>query len=251
MGGASGHLASRIATAVSAIMNFKFIATQFGESIKYDTTINEVGRVFSSLTELKLEDHPNDSITSGRSQLIYSWVMTICDSSLSESEKTVIIRQAIFSLIANEGIRQRLLTLTKSDVAMKTNSKTYVHESRIAELRSIGSSNFDLSRLIRFCEELNIVFSNECYLSAAMIVRAIMDHIPPIFGKNSFTEVANNHGSKSFKDSMRYLDNSSRKISDSHLHTQIRKSEVLPNSNQVDFSNDLDVLLAEIYRYLK
>ena len=50
---------------------------------------------------------------------------------------------------------------------------------------------------------------------------------------------------------MENLNNSSRKISDSHLHTQIRKKEVLPNSNQVDFTNDLDVLLAEIYRVLK
>jgi len=84
-----------------------------------------------------------------------------------------------------------------------------------------------------------------------MLVRAIADHIPPIFEKSTFTEVANNHGSKSFKESMKNLDNSSRKISDSHLHTQIRKKEVLPNSNQVDFSNDLDVLLGEIYRVLK
>lgn len=133
----------------------------------------------------------------------------------------------------------------------KSGAYTFVNPARIKELKALKNADFDISKLVRFCEELNTAFSCECYLSTAMLVRAIADHIPPIFEKSTFTEVANNHGSKSFKESMKNLDNSSRKISDSHLHTQIRKKEVLPNSNQVDFSNDLDVLLAEIYRVLK
>lgn len=133
----------------------------------------------------------------------------------------------------------------------KSGDYNFVNQNRIKELKTIKNDDFDITKLIRFCEELNSAFSLENFLSTAMLVRAIADHIPPIFGKTSFTEVANNHGSKSFKESMKNLDNSSRKISDSHLHTQIRKKEVLPNSNQVDFSNDLDVLLAEIYRVLK
>ncbi len=133
----------------------------------------------------------------------------------------------------------------------KSGSYNFVNIERIKELKTLKNIDFDISKLIQFCEEFNTSFCCECYLSTAMLVRAIMDHIPPIFEKNTFTEVANNHGSISFKNSMKNLDNSSRKISDSHLHTQIRKKEVLPNSNQVDFSNDLDVLFAEIYRVLK
>lgn len=232
-------------------MNYKFIATRFGESIKYDTTINEVGRVFSALSEMNLKNYPNDSITSLRSQLIYNWIMTIGNSSLSETNKAELVRQAIISLVVNKDVQEKLLSLINIKPAVKTNAKTYVHESRIAELKAVKNNNFDLSRLIRYCEELNTAFAYECCLSTAILVRAIIDHIPPIFEKSTFTEVANNHGSKSFKDSMKNLDNSLRKISDSHLHTQIRKKEVLPNSNQVNFSNDLDVLLAEVYRILK
>lgn len=47
---------------------------------------------------------------------------------------------------------------------------------------------------------------------------------------------------------MSRLENSSRKIADSYLHTKIRKKESLPNKTQVNFSNDIDVLLAEIIR---
>lgn len=133
----------------------------------------------------------------------------------------------------------------------KSGAYNFVNPARIKELKALKNADFDISKLVRFCEELNTAFSCECYLSTAILVRAIADHIPPIFEKSTFTEVANNYGSKSFKESMKNLDNSSRKISDSHLHTKIRKKEVLPNSNQVDFSNDLDVLLGEIYRILK
>lgn len=83
-----------------------------------------------------------------------------------------------------------------------------------------------------------------------MLTRAILDHVPPLFGCGSFTEVANNYpdGSKSFRQLMGNLDTSSRKISDGYLHTQIRKKEVLPTPTQVDFSQAIDSLLAEIIR---
>jgi hypothetical protein len=50
---------------------------------------------------------------------------------------------------------------------------------------------------------------------------------------------------------MKNLNASSRKIADQYLHTHIRNKEVLPNEQQIDFLNDLDVLLSEIYRVLK
>ncbi|QIR38183.1 hypothetical protein HCG51_16670 [Tolypothrix sp. PCC 7910] len=129
--------------------------------------------------------------------------------------------------------------------------KNYINIKRLQELKSISNSSFDLSRLIQYCEEINTCFDNDCLLSVAMLVRGIIDHIPPIFGKSSFNEVANNYGSKSFKESMAHLNNSLRKIADSYLHTHIRNKEVIPNETQVDCSRDLDVLLGEIYRILK
>jgi hypothetical protein len=132
-------------------------------------------------------------------------------------------------------------------------SESYVDLSRLNDLRVVTSQQFDLTKLIRHCEELNKCYANECFLSVAMLIRAMLDHVPPIFGCKSFSEVANNYkgATKSFKESMQNLENSSRKIADSHLHVQIRKKEVLPNKTQVNFSNDLDVLLAEIVRILK
>jgi len=235
-------------------MNYKFVATQFGEAVKYDTTVNEVNRTFNALTNIKRKNYLNDAITSVRSSLIYSWVMTIGDSNIDEQEKIKIIRQAINTIVINDKTRERLLGLLGSARStLKTHSLSYVDSSRLTEIKTLKCKKFDLSRLVKLCEELNIAFENNCHFSVAMLVRSILDHVPPIFGFNSFAEVTNNYRSikSSFKKQMQHLEASSRNIADSYLHTQIRNKESLPNSTQVDFSNDLDVLLEEIHRLLK
>jgi hypothetical protein len=128
----------------------------------------------------------------------------------------------------------------------------FVHRTRIEDLRNLRNSKFDLKRLIRLLEELNIAFKGECYMATAMLVRAIADHVPPVFGFKTFSEVTSNYGgAKSFKGSMLHLQNSLRNIADAHLHLPIRSSETLPTEVQVDFRRDLDVLIGEIIRVLQ
>jgi hypothetical protein len=127
----------------------------------------------------------------------------------------------------------------------------FVDRTRLEGLRSLKQTAFDLRRLIAMCEELNTCANNDCLHATAMLTRAITDHVPPIFNAKTFDEVANNHpGGKSFKDSMKHLTKSARSIANAHLHVQIRSKETLPSRTQVDFSRDLDVLLAEIVRTL-
>lgn len=130
------------------------------------------------------------------------------------------------------------------------NRYTLMADSRIAELRALSSAQFDFRKLVRLCEELNIAFQEECYFATAMLTRCLLDHVPPIFGKTTFSEVANNYsaGGKSFKEAMHHLESAARKVADAHLHMIIRKSETLPTAQQVNFSSQLDVLLSEIVR---
>jgi hypothetical protein len=129
----------------------------------------------------------------------------------------------------------------------------YVSSTRVSELRAlVGTSRFDLTRLIRMVEELNLTHSSECYIASAMLIRAITDHVPPVFGLRNFAEVANNYaGSRSFKGSMQHLQNSLRPIADGQLHVQMRQSDSLPTERQVDFGPDLDVLLSEVARVMR
>lgn len=133
-----------------------------------------------------------------------------------------------------------------------TSTPNLIDEERLDQLRALPKGTFDYSRLIQICVEINTSYRYQAYHAVAALTRALLDHVPPIFGVRSFGEVANNYaGSKSFKEAMEHLQNSARKIGDAHLHTQIRAAEILPVATQVNFSNSLDFLLSEIVRLSK
>lgn len=162
--------------------------------------------------------------------------------------------------ISRENLLYFISTIRNEQASeQKTDPKTnfnqangyYVDSSRIDELKDIKQKNCDYTRLIQLLDELNLAWRNDMYMSVSMIVRAIIDHVPPIFDKKTFSEVSGGHGTRSFKDSMIILDKQSRKIADSHLHTPIRPKENLPNKSQVDVSPSLNCLIQEIIRINK
>jgi hypothetical protein len=127
----------------------------------------------------------------------------------------------------------------------------FIDRTRLDQIKAVDSKQFDLVKVARLCEEMDFCFRNECHFAVAALTRALLDHVPPIFGMKTFAEVANNYsGSRSFKESMRHLELSARNIGDAHLHTQVRAKESLPTATQVNFANDIDVLLSEIVRIL-
>lgn len=142
--------------------------------------------------------------------------------------------------------------LSKIEESYNIANEPYISEKRITELSLIISEKYDLTRLIELLRELNISYQNNSFMSIALITRAIIDQIPPIFGFDTFNQVENNYqGSKSFKKAMNHLNNSLRNVADSYLHVTVRKKESIPTFQQVDFRSDLDLLLSEIIRIIK
>lgn len=154
--------------------------------------------------------------------------------------------------LAEGGLNELRRKGTRLSTRLGGNPKpAYVSQQRILQLRNTKPGLWDLKRLVRMLEELNMSNEREAHITTAMLVRAIADHVPPIFGHKTFTEFANNYaGGRSFSDQMKHLDNSMRKVADGLLHQQIRKSESLPAAQQVDFRAALDVLLGEVIRVL-
>lgn len=142
-------------------------------------------------------------------------------------------------------------TPKKAETSDESRVGYYVENLTIIRLSKIKSKDFDLSRLIKLCQELNDAYSLKNYLTCGMLLRSILDHIPPIFEKKTFKEVSSNYGTRSFKDIVKPLQESSKKIADSYLHTPIRKKEILPTKTQVSFQPNLDFLLNEVVRILK
>jgi hypothetical protein len=137
----------------------------------------------------------------------------------------------------------------RSAAPIDSSTPQYVDLARIAAIESLQGNRFDFAKLARLCKELNAAHAADCRYATAMLVRAIADHVPPLFGMKTFTQVASNYGgTASFRKSMEHLDRSLRNIADGILHEQIRARESLPSTQQVDFRQDLDRLLGEIVR---
>ncbi len=137
--------------------------------------------------------------------------------------------------------------------ARSLDTSSFIADGRIDELRKLSSQDFDFQKLIRLCEELNSSYDNGNLFATAMLTRGILDHVPPLLGHQTFLQVANNYGGggRSFREHMQHLEGSARKVSDGHLHMPIRKSESLPEPQQVWCGQELDALLGEIVRIMK
>ncbi len=140
----------------------------------------------------------------------------------------------------------------KVQPSFKNNSLTFISQTRIDELKKLNSSKFDLSRLVSFCEELNLNSTNNAVFSVVNLQRTIINYVPSIFGYSSFGQLLAQYPfPKSVKKSLDNLNNSMKNIADYHNHVQASETDSLPTMTQVDFSNDLDVLLSEVCKKLK
>lgn len=57
--------------------NYRLIATSVGELLKYESTVNEIGRVAGAMFRFQRDEFPNPSITSVRSKLVYDWILSL------------------------------------------------------------------------------------------------------------------------------------------------------------------------------
>ncbi len=153
-----------------------------------------------------------------------------------------------------EHIKQRGADLLIDEILAGNTSKSpeyFVDPEQIDKLRKFESSDFDLKKLVRLCEELNGCYTNEWYFATAFLQRAIIDHVPPIFGYDNFSEVVSNYSwGKSFKAQMEHLQKFARTTADNAVHGMIRNREVLLSQTQIDFKTPISTLLNEILRIL-
>lgn len=133
--------------------------------------------------------------------------------------------------------------LNKRRSALQT---PFVDEKIISKLKVTHFSNLDTSKLVRLCEELNDCYTHGNYIACLLLIRSVMNHIPPIFGKRTFAEVAAQSG-RSVKKILKLLDDSARPLSDFHNHMLMRSKEVLPSRGQVEpCQGSFEVLISEV-----
>jgi hypothetical protein len=142
----------------------------------------------------------------------------------------------------------RLREIAENPEALEGTGATevFVEPSVIDQLRQCPTGRFDLGKVVRFCEELNSSYSLGNYLASTLLIRALLNHVPPTFGHATFQQVVS-QSPRSIKELLRPLEEVSRDVADHHTHSTIRHKESLPTKSQVEpFKANLEVLLHEV-----
>lgn len=98
-------------------VNYRLIAVQVGDALKYATSINEINRIASAIFLFPCERFPNDAITSSRAQLIHNWILSLAKQKMEEEERNRLLisfceqlsgdtnlRAAVRSILQDAGI---------------------------------------------------------------------------------------------------------------------------------------------------
>lgn len=72
-------------------MNYRLIATELGDLLKYGTTVNEIRRVANALFCFPIEPFPNEAITSIRAQWVYNCILSLAKQRLEPVESNKLL----------------------------------------------------------------------------------------------------------------------------------------------------------------
>jgi hypothetical protein len=116
----------------------------------------------------------------------------------------------------------------------------------IKALQEANSHSFDACRLAEYCREINSGFTHGNLISCLLLMRVVLNHVPPVFGHTDFSQVVANAG-RSLKDNFEHLDEGLRKIGDLYTHQHMRKKDHLPTPGQVEkFGPQFELLAQEV-----
>jgi uncharacterized protein (TIGR02391 family) len=68
-------------------MNYRLIATQVGDLLKWGTSVNQINKTACSIFSFQQENFQNDSITSVRAQIIYNWILSLAQQEMKGEER--------------------------------------------------------------------------------------------------------------------------------------------------------------------
>jgi len=68
-------------------MNYRLIALQISDILKFNTTLKEIERAAQSVFNFNKKSYPNNAITSTRAKLIHDWILTLAEQNMDNNEK--------------------------------------------------------------------------------------------------------------------------------------------------------------------
>ncbi len=141
-------------------------------------------------------------------------------------------------------------TIEGTSDQINRNENFLISKEMIDKFRLKQHPKLKYSRLVVLLGEINSSWNNGNYNAVALLIRTVMNHIPPALGCKSFEAVANNYKcDRSVKSALDNLQKSAKNLFDIIAHEQIYKKEPRSISGvEVDCRQSLKLLLDEILR---
>jgi len=104
--------------------NYRLIAVQVGDALKYATSINEINRIAGAIFPFRCENFPNNSITSSRAQLVHDWILSLAKQRMGEDERNRLLESFCDQLSSEDDLRTAVHSILKAaDVPLRNESK--------------------------------------------------------------------------------------------------------------------------------
>jgi hypothetical protein len=116
----------------------------------------------------------------------------------------------------------------------------------ISKIEQSNGSRLNVVHLVRVLREINSSLAHGNVVATALLMRAVLNHVPPVWGHQNFDRVVASVG-RSLKDSYMHLEDGLRKIADFHTHKRIDETDTYPSRAQVEpFKPQFELLLQNV-----
>lgn len=133
----------------------------------------------------------------------------------------------------------------------KNNSNVFIDENIIIKFEDLIDPKFDTIKLLQYLREVNRSYKEGDFLSCILLLRAVLNYVPPVFGHSTFSQVVSQSG-RSLKEIFSFLEEGLRKIADLHTHRVISTNEYLPTNSEISpYKPQFEILLQEILIKIK
>lgn len=134
-------------------------------------------------------------------------------------------------------------------------NELYISPRRIKDFEGLDNKiKYDLSKLISLCKEINDNYSRENYYSVSLLLRTILNHIPPAFNdSDTFEQVLaelNGKRHKTKREIFTRLQELQRRFADLTAHEKLRANEPIMVAQSVHFIPEINFLLQEVFQSL-
>jgi hypothetical protein len=129
-------------------------------------------------------------------------------------------------------IEASLENLDSAGIPVTTN-RWIVEPAIVSRLATTKSAHVNVASLVRMCTEINSSYANRNLLATVLLMRAVLTHIPALFGYGSFAEVLANVGN-GLDESFAHLETGLQRLAELHTDRRVGSSAVYPSVVQVD-----------------